>query len=151
VPALRAADEAVAVREIVRETARLLGCRRASPRRTAAAGVGNGVHVHFSSATQKAGRPHSIRPGRAAALMWPALCSGILDTARLVALTARASSPICAQTASLELSLDMARRARPRGDAAHLPDGGDRRPRSRRPQFNLEFRAADASASPYLV
>src|SRR3546814_4040263 len=43
-----AADRAVVIREIVRETARSLGWRASFAPKTAADGVGNGVHIHLS-------------------------------------------------------------------------------------------------------
>lgn len=50
-PALLAADEAVLVRELVRETARIEGMRATFSPKPALGGPGNGLHVHFSLET----------------------------------------------------------------------------------------------------
>lgn len=60
-PALRAADEAATLREIVRAVARGCGARASFAPILDPAGVGNGVHIHFSLRTIE-GEPASHDP-----------------------------------------------------------------------------------------
>lgn len=151
--ALRAADEAVAVREIVRETARLLGLRTSFAPKTAVAGAGNGVHVHLSFRDAE-GRPAAFdpaRPGRLSATAG-AFAAGVLDhLPALVALTAPSVISYLrlkphhwssAWTWLGERDREATLRICPTVEIGGRDPG---------PQLNLEFRAADACASPHLV
>lgn len=150
--ALVAADRAAIAREIVRETARLNGWLASFAPKTAVEGVGNGVHVHFSFAGP--GGPATYDPGAPGNLsgLAAAFCAGVLR--HLPALTAfTAPSPLSAmrlqphhwsasytwlgtqdREASLRICPVTTMGAR---DAAR--------------QFNIEYRAADATASPHLA
>ncbi len=153
VPGLVAADRAAIVREIVREAARLQGWRASFAPKTVMAGVGNGVHVHFSFAgpdgTATAYDPKAA--GRLSALAG-SFCAGLLR--HLPALiTFTAPSPVSALrlrphhwSASYTWLGEQDREAALR--ICPLTSIGGRDPAH---QFNIEYRAADATASPHLV
>jgi glutamine synthetase len=150
---LLAADRAVVIREVVRESARLNGWRASFAPKTAVAGVGNGVHVHFSflGPSDKPTGFDAGQPGRMSALM-AGFCAGVLKhMPALIALTA--PSPISGlrlkphnwsssytwlgekdREATLRICPTLAFGAR---DPAR--------------QYNVEYRAADATASPHLL
>ena len=151
-PALAAADRSVATREIIREIARLQGFRASFAPKTAVAGVGNGVHIHFSLRDGD-GRPVTFdagEPGRISKTAG-AFTAGIMrHLPALVALTA--PSPISylrlkphnwssSYTWLGERDRESTIRICPTYDA------GGRDPSK---QFNLEYRAADGCASPHL-
>lgn len=153
VPALRAADEAVAVREIVRETARLLGLRTSFAPKTAVAGVGNGVHVHLSFRDAE-GRPAAFDPARPGRLseVASAFAAGLLaHLPALAALTAPSAISYLRlkphHWSSAWIWLGERDREATLRICPTVALGG----RDPAPQFNLEFRAADACASPHLV
>lgn len=69
--AVEAADRAVILREITRETARLMGWSASFAPKTSVDSVGNGVHIHYSLADDR-GNPVSYdpaMPGGASRLM----------------------------------------------------------------------------------
>lgn len=150
---LAAADQAAVVREIVREMARLSGWRASFSPKTAVAGVGNGVHVHFSftkqgtkPATYDAKSPHHLSPLAAS------FCAGVVR--HLPALTAlTAPSPISGLrlkphnwSASYTWLGEQDREASLRLCGVSTLSGS-----SPARQFNIEYRAADATASPHLT
>lgn len=150
---LAAADRAMALREVVRELAVLSGWKASFAPKTAAAGVGNGVHVHFSF-TDLAGKPTTYdetRPGGVSARAG-SFVAGILR--HLPALTAfTAPSPISYL------------RLQPHNWSSSYTWFGDRdRESSLRicpvnrignadpaRAFNIEYRPADATAGPHLA
>lgn len=151
--ALVAADRAVATREIVREAALRLGLRASFAPKTAVEGVGNGVHVHLSLVDAD-GHPVSFdptRPGRISRAAG-AFVAGVLRHApALTALTA--PSPISYLrlqphhwSASWTWFADGDREATMR--ICPTTTMGGRDPAR---QFNVEYRAADACASPHLA
>jgi glutamine synthetase len=147
-----AADRAVKLREICRAVAERHGLVASFAPVVTRGIVGNGVHIHFSL-EDLTGNPVSYAreaPGGLAATT-AAFAAGILRHVRAV----------CALTAPSLLSYE---RLRPHAWAAYwgnlgqrdreallricpLPTAADVDPA---PRFNLEFRAADAAASPYL-
>jgi glutamine synthetase len=153
-PALdvEAADRAVKLREICRAVAERHGLLASFAPVVTRGIVGNGVHIHFSLEDLH-GNPVSYdraAPGGLAAST-AAFAAGILRHVRAV----------CAVTAPSLLSYE---RLRPHAWSAYwgnlgqrdreallricpLPTAADIDPA---PRFNLEFRAADAAASPYL-
>ncbi|MDQ0473279.1 glutamine synthetase family protein [Labrys wisconsinensis] len=151
--ALAAADRAVAIREITREVARNLGWRASFAPKTAPDGVGNGVHVHLSF-LDPAGRPAAYDPARPGRLSAAAgsFCAGILH--HLPALTAFSAPGVSSYyrlkphswSSSYTWLADRDREATLRICPTVGFGGGD--PAR---QFNIEFRAADATANPYLV
>jgi glutamine synthetase len=150
---MTAADRAVAIREITRELARTMGWRASFAPKTALASVGNGVHIHFSL-LDRSGRPATYSPTGLAGLSDAAgrFCSGILR--HLPALTAlTAPSPPSyhrlkpnSWSASWTWLADRDREAALR--ICPVTTIGGREPA---PQFNIEYRAADATANPYVA
>ena len=149
---LVAADRASVIREVIREIARLQGFRASFSPKTAVAGVGNGVHIHWSLQDQ-AGKPvmfDATMPGRLSAIGGAFAAGVIRHLPALVALTA--PSPISALrlkphnwSASYTWLGERDREASIRICPTFEASGKD--PAK---QFNLEFRAADATASPHL-
>ena len=152
-PGLIAADRAAMLREIVREAARLNGWRASLAPKTAVQGVGNGVHVHFSfaGAGGVAAAYDPQAPGGLSRLAG-SFCAGLLR--HLPALTAfTAPSPISAlRLEPHHWSASYTSLGRQDREAAlricPLTSIGGRDPAR---QFNIEYRAADATASPHLV
>lgn len=151
-PALIAADRAVATREIIREIARLQGFRASFAPKTAVAGVGNGVHIHFSL-NDRSGRQATFdptEPGRVSKLAG-AFTAGILrHMPALVALTAPAPISYLRLkphnwSSSYTWLGERDREASIRICSTYEAGGKD--PAK---QFNLEYRAADGCASPHL-
>lgn len=147
------ADRAVAIREIVREIARLNGLKATFAPKTSVDGVGNGVHVHVSLRTAE-GRPalfDASRPGRLSEI-GGAFCAGILR--HLPALTALTAPSVASflrlqshhWSAAWTWLGDRDREATLR-ICPTVALGG----RSLASQFNIEYRAADATACPHLV
>jgi glutamine synthetase len=150
--ALAAADHAVAIREIAREVARNLGWRACFTPKPVADAVGNGVHVHFSLRDGAGPATYDPRrPGKLSAKAG-AFCAGIIrHLPALVAFTAPSvPSYLRLQPHSWSSSYtwlgERDREASLRICPIVAIGGGD--PAA---QFNIEYRAADAAASPYLV
>lgn len=150
---LAAADRAVIVREITREMARLQGWRATFAPKTRPDAVGNGVHIHFSLVDAD-GAPvgfDASRPGRLSPVA-AAFCAGIVHhMPAILALTAPSPSSYLrlkphnwssAWTWLGERDREASLRICPTVD---LPGKDPAR------QFNVEYRAADATANPYLA
>jgi glutamine synthetase len=148
-----AADRGTIVREIVREVARRLGYRASFTPIVDPEGVGNGVHIHFSLVDED-GEPATHDPERA---------GGVSETAgRFVAGVLRHLPALCALTAPSVISY--LRLTPHRWSAGYTAFGERNREAAVRiapvvevggadpgAQFNLEYRAADAAASPHLA
>jgi glutamine synthetase len=151
--ALAAADRAVLVRDITRDVARIHGVSATFAPIVDPAGVGNGVHVHFSltgpdgaNATADLAQPAEVSAAAGS------FAAGIL----------KHLPAICAVTAPSVISY---LRLTPHRWAAGFTAFGHRNReaavrvcptidlpgRDRAKQIHLEFRAADATANPYLV
>lgn len=151
--ALAAADRAVTIREITRELAALRGWRASFAPKTAPDGVGNGVHIHLSL-TDLEGRPVTFDAGRPGRL-----------SARAGAFAAGIVRHLKALTAFTAPSVSSYLRLQPHHWSSAWTTLGERDreatlricPTSERPgydpsrAFNMEFRAADATASPHLA
>ena len=148
---LRAADEAVIQREMARAVAHRLGCRAIFSPILDPHGVGNGTHIHFSL-RDAAGRPvayDAARPYRLSPL-GERFVAGVLH--HLPALTAiTAPSPVSyyrlrpnrwAPTWANIAVQD-------RGASIRVCPTFGREGAAQ--QFNIEYRVADAAASPYLA
>lgn len=151
-PALEAADRAVKLREITRSVAERHGLRASFSPVVTRGVVGNGVHIHFSFQTLE-GTPVTYDPEGPGNLSPQAasFAAGVL----------RHAPALTAVTAPSVLSYE---RLKPHSWSAFWTNLGqrDREALLRicplpaaaevdpRPRFNLEFRAADAAASPYL-
>lgn len=150
--ALEAADRAVKLREICRAVAQRHDLRASFSPLVTRGVAGNGVHIHFSL-QDRDGRPATWDPAGPGGLSAAAasFAAGILRHVRA----------LCAVTAPSLISYD---RLRPHSWSAFwgnlglrdreallricpCPEAADVDPA---PRFNLEFRAADAAASPYL-
>jgi glutamine synthetase len=151
--ALQAADRAVVLREVVRETARRAGLRATFVPLLDPAEAGNGVHIHISL-TGADGRPLLHDPAQPASLsrLGGSFAAGVLAHAR--ALTALcAPSPVSAERLSPHHWSAGAACLGERNREALLRippllgTGGE----ERSSQMRLEFRGADACANPYLA
>lgn len=150
--ALTAADRAVAIREITREIARIKGWRASFSPKTTPDAVGNGVHIHFSFLDQE-GKPATYDPTGPAGLsdFSGTFCAGILR--HLPAITALTASSVPSYlrlkphswSSSYTWLADQDREAALR--ICPIVTIGGRDPAK---QFNIEYRAADATANPYL-
>lgn len=152
--ALAAADRAVLLREIVRDAARRHGRQASFAPMVTAGGAGNGVHVHCSLVDATSGRPVMFDAGADAGLSHLGACfaHGIVSHApALVGITA--PSPV----SSLRLgphhwsSAGAFLAAGDREALVRLCPVDHSRPDRAAAQFNLEYRAADATGNPYLV
>jgi glutamine synthetase len=150
---LTAADRAVALREITRELARSLGRRASFAPKTSLEGVGNGVHIHWSLVDAQ-GAPvlfDAGRPGRLS-LLAGSFCAGVLrHVPALLAFTAPSESSYFrlkphSWSASYTWLGERDREATLR--ICPTVEIGGRDPAR---QLNVEFRAADATANPYLA
>jgi len=153
-PALAAADHAVITREMARATAHRLGHRVIFSPKPDPELVGNGVHVHMSL-VDAAGRPATHSPGEPMDLSKLAqhFFAGVLHhMSAMCAITA--PSPVSylrlVPDAWAPTVIDLVRQDRGASlricpvFAAATPDEVAR-------QFHVEFRVADAAASPYLA
>ncbi len=150
---IRAADEAVIVREMARAVAFRLGHRAIFAPAANPNGVGNGTHIHFSL-RDVAGRPVMHDPKRPYGLSEVAepFVAGILHhLPALAALTA----PSIASYFRLRPNrwapvwADLAERDRGAALRVCAISGTALEDATR--QFNVEFRVSDATASPYMA
>ncbi len=152
-PGLFAADRCVAVRLIAKEVARLKGWHATFAPKTAIEGVGNGTHIHFSFLDRR-GNPRTFdakAKGRVSKLAGAFAAGVIRHLPAMVALTA--GSPISyfrlqphLWSASYTWFGERDREATLRICPTVEFGGADVKK-----QFNLEFRAADATACPHLA
>jgi glutamine synthetase len=150
---LVAADRAVVLRETVRELSRNMGWRCSFAPKTAVAGVGNGVHVHFSFLNAE-GAPAGFDPANPGGVSRLAghFAAGVLKhLPALVAFTA--PSPISYLrlqphhwSASYTWFANQDREASLR--ICPIQRFGNIDPAT---AFNMEYRPADATAGPHLA
>ena len=150
---LRAADEAVLVRELARAVAARLGHRAVMAPMLHPDGTGNGTHIHWSL-LDAAGQPATYDAAGLYGLSGAAegFCAGLLH--HLPALAA-----VMAPSAASYYRLRPGRWAptvadlgvQDRGSAVRVCPVYAASPDSVARQFNVEFRVADAAASPYLA
>ncbi|SMH36964.1 glutamine synthetase family protein [Mesorhizobium australicum] len=151
--ALAAADRAVVIREITREMARNEGWRATFAPKTQPDAVGNGVHIHFSLIDAQ-GNPAGFdasKPGRLSDVA-ASFCAGILNhMPAMLALTASSPSSYLrlkphnwssAWTWLGERDREASLRICPTVEIAGKDPAR---------QFNVEYRAADGTANPYLA
>jgi glutamine synthetase len=151
-PALIAADRAVLLREIVRDTARRHGMRASFVPLPAPDAVGNGVHVHLSF--QRDGQSitfDATMPGNLSALASHAMAGILKHAPALQAWTAPSQisalrlKPHRWSSAGIYVAVQD-REALLRICPVNSLGGSD--PAT---SFNVEYRAADATANPWLV
>ena len=150
---LVAADRAVVLREAVRELSRNHGWRCSFAPKTAVEGVGNGVHMHFSFCDKKGRRVayEAGKPGNMSALAASFVAGIIRHLPALVAFTA--PNPISYLrlqphhwSSSYTWFADRNREASLR--ICPINRIGNNDPAK---AFNIEYRPADATASPHLA
>ncbi|MGL4287062.1 MAG: glutamine synthetase [Phreatobacter sp.] len=147
------ADQAVALREIVREAARLAGLATTFAPKSAPDAVGNGVHIHMSLIGRDGANAlfDPARPGRLS-VVGGAFAAGIVKhMPAIVAVTAPSVASYLRLkphnwSSSYTWLGDRDREASLR--ICPTPTLGGKNPAK---SFNMEFRAADATASPYLA
>jgi glutamine synthetase len=153
-PALKAADQAVIVRELARAAALRLGHRAIFSPMPVAGGAGNGVHIHFSL-HDAAGVPVTYDPDGPLGLSEPAaqFAAGVLH--HLPAITAvTAPSPVSFLRLTpnrwAPTEIDIVKQDR--GAALRVcPVFAVTKEKDVTGQFNLEFRVSDGAASPYMA
>jgi glutamine synthetase len=148
-----AADQAVIVRELARAVAAKLGHRAILSPILDPAGIGNGTHIHWSL-QHSDGRPATYDPARPDGLSLAAehFVAGLLH--HMPALAAATAASVASyyrlrpnRWAPTAIDLGV----RDRGSAVRVcPVYATSHEHIAR-QFNIEFRVADASASPYLA
>jgi glutamine synthetase len=150
---VRAADEAVITREMTQAVAHRLGARASFAPKPTAHGTSNGTHIHFSfldaarrPVLHAPERPLELAPSGASFLAGvlehlPALCA---LTAPSVASYYRLRPNHWAPTHASAAVFD-------RGAAVRVCTARSTDPAVRARHYNLEFRVADATASPYLA
>ncbi len=150
---LRAADEASILREIVRSTAHRLGDEASFTPLRSPAGVGNGVHIHMSfldgeghPATYDPAGPHGM------AEVTGAFIAGILKyLGAIVALTAPSVVSYTRLTPHRWSAAFNNLGAQDREAAVRLCPTTGKDPETIARQYNFEYRACDAAASPHLA
>ncbi len=152
-PALRAADEAVILRDLVRATAHSHGGRASFTPVVEPDGIGNGVHVHFSFQDID-GNPVTYDPSKPLGISAPAgaFVGGILKhLPEAISMTA-ASVPsyIRLQPHRWSAAFNNLGKQDREASVRICPVFGNSEV-SVAQKFHFEFRAADAVASPYLV
>ena len=150
---LRAADEAVIAREMVRAVAHRLGQRAIFAPMVRHDGVGNGTHVHFSLRSPD-GEPAMHDPD-AADRMTGAARSFVAGVLRHMPALAALTAPSVASYQRLTPNRWAPTRAdlgtQDRGSAMRICPVFATAPASVARQFHAEYRVADATASPYMV
>ncbi|MFT4014422.1 MAG: glutamine synthetase family protein [Paracoccus sp. (in: a-proteobacteria)] len=150
---LTAADRAVIIREITHEMARIQDWRATFAPKTHPEAAGNGVHIHFSL-VDAAGNPAGFdasRPGRLSPVA-AAFCGGILEHMRsILALTASSPSSYLRLRPHNWSSAWTWLGERDREASLRICPTVEIGGRDPARQFNVEYRAADATANPYLA
>ena len=153
-PGLRAADEAVLVRELARATAHRFGHRAIMAPMPHPDGAGNGTHVHFSLRDRE-GRPAMDEPGAPFGLsaMGASFVAGVLEhLPALCALTAPSVASYYRLTPNKWAPTWAVLLERDRGSALRVcPVFAPASAEDAAAKFNVEFRVADAAASPYVA
>jgi len=152
-PGLSAADQAVQVRELARATAASLGHRAILAPMLRPDGTGNGTHVHWSL-LDRAGEPATHDPARPHGLSAAAehMAAGMLHhMPALVAVTAPSAASYYRLRPGRWAPTMADLGVQDRGSAVRVCPVYAAAPDSAARQFNVEFRVADAAASPYLA
>lgn len=148
-----AADHAVILRELTRMTATRMGETVTFAPILDPAGVGNGVHVHMSF-TDAAGQPATYDPAHPAGMsaLTGAFIAGVLKYMdAIVALTAPSDVSYLRLTPHRWSAAFNNLGFRDREASVRICPVTSTDPESAARQYNFEFRAADAAASPHLA
>lgn len=151
--ALTAADRAVLLKELVRDLARRRGRRVTFAPLVDPDGSGNGVHVHLSLRDRE-GRPalHDPRASDGLSDLGRRFSAGILTHARaLLAFTAPSPTSYLRLTPHRWSAGGVFLAERNREALLRICPTSPLCGRAIEDQYNLEFRAADATANPWLV
>ncbi len=151
--ALRAADQAMLLRELTRAVAALHGQSVTFSPLVDPAGVGNGVHIHMSLWDAE-GRPATHDPGGRHGLsgVAGAFVAGILaHMPALVALTAPSVVSYARLTPHRWSAAFNNLAVQDREAGVRICPVSERDEAGRTRQFNFEYRAADAAANPHLA
>lgn len=152
-PALQAADQAAALREVTRAVGRAMGQTPTFSPLVAPNLVGNGVHVHMSL-WDAAGNPVTHDPAGPNGLSAQAgaFIAGILANApALTAITAPSAISALRLTPHRWSAAFNNLAVQDREAAVRICPVMATDPAARARQFNVEYRAADAAASPHLT
>jgi glutamine synthetase len=153
-PGLRAADEAVIVRELTRAVAHRLGRDAIFAPMMTPNGTGNGTHIHFSLIDQT-GRP--VMPDASApqglSEIGSAFVAGVLShLPAMTALTAASIASYYRLTPGRWAPTQIDFRDGDRGAALRLcPVFAPSSAADAARKFNVEYRVADATSSPYMA
>ncbi|WP_192361630.1 glutamine synthetase family protein [Mesorhizobium mediterraneum] len=151
---VKAADHAVAVREIARGVATRLGHRASFTPILRPDAVGNGVHVHFSLVDAASGTPVNHDPAHAYGLSMRAgaFISGILrKLPAITAVTAASTVSYLRLTPNRWSAAYNNLGYRDREAGVRICPVFETTSTDVGKQLHFEFRAADAAASPYLL
>ncbi|MGW5097147.1 glutamine synthetase family protein [Streptomyces nodosus] len=151
---MTAADRAIVLREVVRDLASRHGHRATFAPLLDPDGTGNGVHVHLSLRDAGTGRPVLYDPARPAGLstLGGRFCAGILRHARaLLSFTAGSPSSYLRLAPHRWSSAGVFLAERHREALLRICPTSSLGGGVEADQYNLEFRAADATANPWLV
>ena len=152
-PALRAADEAVILRELTRAVARSLDARASFAPMLDPAGVGNGVHVHFSLRDLD-GQPvcHDAAQPEGISQRAGAFVAGIQrHMPDFIALTASSVPSYLRLTPHRWSAAFNNLGLQDREAGLRICPVFGKGPEERARKLHFEYRAADAAASPYLL
>ncbi len=151
-PALRAADEAVIVREVTRAVAAAMGLHATFSPLCAPDIVGNGVHIHLSLWDGDRPVTHDPQAQDGLSASASAFIAGVLAHLNAVSAITAPSAISCLRLVPHRWSAafnNLGRQDREAGIRICPVTATD--PADRARQFNVEFRAADAAASPHLA
>ena len=153
-PGLRAADEAVMVRELARAVAHRLGHRAIFAPMQKPDGIGSGTHIHFSLLDGE-GRPAMSDPAghRGFSATGEAFVAGVLHhLPALAAITAPSVASYYRLTPNRWAPTWINLLEGDRAAALRIcPVFAPKSPQDAAAKFNVEYRVADATASPYMV
>jgi glutamine synthetase len=150
---LRAADNAVITRELTRAVAYRFGQTVSFTPLPAPDGVANGTHIHFSFLDQE-GRPilyDERRPWNLADVGRQFVAGVLHHLPALCAVTAPSVASYFRLRPNRWAPVNADARPLDRGAAVRIAPLNATDPLQRAQQFNIEFRVADATASPYLA
>lgn len=150
---LRSADNAVITRELTRAVAYRFGHAVSFTPLPSPNGVANGTHIHFSF-LDRAGRPvlyDDQRPWNLADVGRQFLAGILHHLPALCAVTAPSVASYFRLRPNRWAPVHADARPLDRGAAVRIAPLNATDPAQRAQQFNIEFRVADATASPYLA
>jgi glutamine synthetase len=150
---LRAADDAVITRELIRSTASRLGYDATLAPLLTPAGVGSGTHIHISLQREN-GAPVLHDPAGADGLsdVGAAFVAGVATFLPVItALAAPSAASYLRLSPGKWAPTDGTVAIADRGAAIRLCDRPGDAPADRACKFNVEFRVCDATSSPYMA